>query len=73
MHDPVAYVLDQVSEQVEGGLVPPVSTIQAVRRFCGAMAKNHAKHHLVTLDDGRVVSVAHGTRLLETVDDPETA
>lgn len=71
MADPVAQLLDQVSEQIDNDFVPPISTIQAVRRFVAAMARNHARNSLVTLDDGRVVCVAKGSRLLGSTDEPD--
>ena len=39
MNDPVAHLLDQVTSLVGSGMRPPPSTIWALRRLNGALAK----------------------------------
>ena len=42
--DPLAYILGQVTEGIEKGLRPMPSTIAALRRVNGALARQMAKH-----------------------------
>lgn len=55
--DPIASILRNVAEQVEGmSLVPPATTIRELRRLNGAIAKALARHSAALNSDGEMVS-----------------
>jgi hypothetical protein len=72
MSDPVAAAIDQVCDQILKNFVPPVSTIQAVRRFNGCMAILLRRHGLAITAEGIVFSPTE-TKGPAVVEDPELA
>lgn len=50
MNDPVARLLDDVTKLVSSGMRPPPSTIWALRRLNGALAKLGADTGMTPLD-----------------------